>query len=293
MQTGLDKVLNSLALTAIENGDSQSAIKLFTGYGTDDSGDRIYGGQVMAQAISAAQQSCDSEFKLHSMHSSFLRQGALDKIITYSVDPVRDGRSFLTRNVTALQDNNDGIARPIFSATLSFQKDETGPSHAVAMPEAPAAESLANEEQRIGKFFTQTGLSNDYDWPIDVRFVEPVDLANPQARPPRALVWVKAKGTLLSDDTVHKQMFAYASDNPILLPAFYPHGITPFTPNVMAATLSHSIWIHQAFNADDWLLFDIESDFTGGGRGMGKAKVFDKDGRLVASAIQEGLVRKK
>lgn len=291
MRTGLQNILNSLRLEPVITTGNDDTIAQFTGSGSDDSGDRIYGGQVMAQAISAAQQTVDPDFKLHSMHSSFLRQGALDKTITYEVNSVRNGRSFLTRNIVALQQSVKGIERPIFSATLSFHINEGGPSHTAVMPTAPKPENLVSEKQRIAEFFTQIGRDADYDWPIDVRFVDPPNLANPTARPPHALVWIKTTDKLPDDDTIQRQMFAYASDNPILLPAFYPHSITPFTPGVMAATLSHSIWIHQPFRIDDWLLFEVDSDFTGGGRGMGRAKVFDSQGRLVASAVQEGLVR--
>lgn len=288
MTTGLENILQSLTLNRL---DSDGTVTRFTGSGSDDSGDRIYGGQVMAQAMSAAQQTVDPAYQLHAMHSSFLRQGALDRVITYEVDAVRDGRSFLTRNIVALQQNDSGVARPIFSATLSFHKHENGPQHAVPMPDAPAADTLISEKQRIADFFDRIGRSSDYDWPIDVRIVDPIDLEDPQPRAPRSLSWIKTTHALPDDDAIHRQMFAYASDNPILLPAFYPHGITPFSPNVMAATLSHSIWIHRPLKIDQWLLFEVDSDITGNGRGMGRARVFNTDGELVASAVQEGLVR--
>ena len=174
MATGLENILQSLTLNRL---DSDGTVTRFTGSGSDDSGDRIYGGQVMAQAMSAAQQTVDPAYQLHAMHSSFLRQGALDRVITYEVDAVRDGRSFLTRNIVALQQNDSGVARPIFSATLSFHKHENGPQHAVPMPDAPAPDTLISEKQRIADFFDRIGRSSDYDWPIDVRIVDPIDLA--------------------------------------------------------------------------------------------------------------------
>lgn len=293
MQTGLEKILSSLQLEQCDSTTSSATLSNFIGYGSDDSGERIYGGQVMAQAMSAAQQTVAPAFKLHAMHSSFLRQGALDKAVRYEVDAVRDGRSFITRNIVAFQAGNNGNERPIFSATLSFHKQENGPTHSATMPDVPPAESLTSEKQRISELFKSLGRDSNYEWPIDVRYVNPVDLANPTSAPPRALVWLKTAHALPDNDATHRQMFVYASDNPILMPAFYPHGINPFTPGVMAATLSHSIWIHQAPRIDDWLLFEIDSDFTGSGRGMGRAKVFNRNGVLVASAVQEGLVRQR
>ena len=286
MPKGLQGIIDSLALEGLDS--PSETLTRFTGLCNDDSGERIYGGQVMAQAMSAGQQTVTKPYVLHSMHSTFLRQGAIGVPLTYCVEAMRNGRSFLSRQVVVEQNK-----KIIFTATLSFQKPEHGVSHAATMPDAPNPESLIRESHRINDFLASKGINNQYEWPIDIRFVNPPAIIDPQPQPPRLLAWIKTTAALPDNDNLQRQMFAYASDNPILMPAFFPHCINPFTPNVMAATLSHSIWIHQSLKIDDWLLFEVDSDFTGGGRGMGRAKVFNTEGHLVASAVQEGLVRQR
>ena len=286
MPKGLQGIIDSLALERLDS--PSETLTRFTGLCDDDNGERIYGGQVMAQAMSAGQQTVAKPYVLHSMHSTFLRQGAIGVPLTYCVEAMRNGRSFLSRQVVVEQNN-----KIIFTATLSFQKPEHGVSHAAAMPDAPNHESLIKESHRINDFLASKGINHQYDWPIDIRFVNPPAIIDPQPQSPRLLAWIKTTAALPDNDNLQRQMFAYASDNPILMPAFFPHCINPFTPNVMAATLSHSIWIHQSLKIGDWLLFEVDSDFTGGGRGMGRAKVFNTEGQLVASAVQEGLVRQR
>ncbi len=286
MPKGLQGIIDSLALERLDS--PSETLTQFTGLCNDDSGERIYGGQVMAQAISAGQQTVAKPYVLHSMHSTFLRQGAIGVPLTYCVEEMRNGRSFLSRQVVVEQNN-----KIIFTATLSFQKPEHGVSHAATIPDAPNPESLIKESHRINDFLAGKGINNQYEWPIDIRFVNPPAIIDPQPQPPRLLAWVKTTAVLPDNDNLQRQMFAYASDNPILMPAFFPHCINPFTPDVMAATLNHSIWIHESLKIDDWLLFEVDSDFTGGGGGMGRAKVFNTKGQLVASAVQEGLVRQR
>lgn len=289
MHQGLTDLLHSLTLNKIElTVTSEPSMQSFTGYATDDSGDRIYGGQVMAQALSATQQTVTGDAEMHAMHCYFLRMGDIAVPIEYRVETVRNGRSFSTRNVVAMQHN-----KTIFQASVSFQIPEQGVSHQALMPNVTAPEKLLSEQTRIDEFFEASTRKNQYGWPIDIRYVDPVDLNNPIEKKPTERVWIKASDTLPENTSyaTHQQLLAYASDNPILMPAFNPHALTPMQPDVIAVTLNHSLWIHQPFRADEWLLFDVKSDFAGGGRGMGRAKIFSRDGKLVASAMQEGLVR--
>ncbi len=285
MADGITQLLNSLQLQLTADSGEQAS---YSGRGSDDSGGRIYGGQVLAQALAAMQNTTDEALLAHSVHAYFLRPGELNTDIEYRVDKLRDGRSFSTRAVTALQNGT-----VIFTASSSFQRPEQGLEHAIDMPATIGPENLVNEQQRIAELFAKRDRSNDYTWPIDIRYVDPPDLEHPSPRPPRQLVWVRARGKLPPAQTVHQQLLAYASDNPILVPAFNPHGLGPLAENVIAATISHSLWLHRPCQVDEWLLFDVSSDITTSGRGMGQARIFNRAGELVASAVQEGLVRRR
>ena len=283
MTDGITQLLQSLQLQTLEDN---AQLARYSGRASDDSGNRIYGGQVLAQALAAMQDTAEQALIAHSMHAYFLRPGDPHTDVEYRVDKLRDGRSFSTRSVTASQHG-----KVIFSATGSFQRPEQGLEHSIEMPAAAAPEQLVNEERRIDALFEKRGISNDYSWPIDIRYVDPPDLERPGPRPARELVWVKATGVLPSSQAVHQQVLAYASDNPILVPAFNPHGLGPLAEDVIATTISHSLWLHRPARADEWLLFDVNSDTTMSGRGMGQARIFSRDDQLVASAVQEGLVR--
>ena len=254
----------------------------FQGHASDDSGGRIYGGQVMAQALSASQQTVAQALTVHSMHVYFLRQGDPAKAVVYQVEPVRDGRSYCTRIVRALQDQ-----QIIFTATLSFQKTEQGLNYQSAMPKVPRPETLISDRDIYARFLPDS----DYGWPVEFVQVEPVDFDAPKVCPPRSYTWFKAASPLPDDPLLHQQLLAYASDNPILTTALRPHGITHFTPQVMIGSLDHALWFHQPCRVDQWLLFEAESDFSGGGRAMSRGKIYDQAGQLVASAAQEGVLR--
>lgn len=176
-------------------------------------------------------------------------------------------------------------------ATLSFHVDESGFSHAAEMPAAPLPNTLMSDQDRITQFFEKRGITHDYGWPIDVRYVAPMDLENPHVKPSSELAWVKANGAIPDLANLHTQLLAYASDNPISSPAFNPHGRSPFLADVQGATLSHALWFHRPVRIDDWLLFDLRSDITFGGRGLCEAKIFNRAGHLVATATQEILMR--
>ena len=294
MHAGLNHLLNTLKLTPVELSATSTTLIDFqyTGQAHDDSGERLFGGQVMAQAVSAGYLSLKQDprltedYWLHSIHSNFLRPGIIGETLTFNVRVLRNGRSYLARSVEVLQRD-----KTILIAQLSFHKHEEGLSQSCPMPDAPDPESLVSEQQRIAAYFKQQGRESNYGWPIDIRHVTPPEFEQTAPRPARDLVWMKAADAVDRDIETHHQLLVYASDNPIMLPAFHPFGITPLMPTVSAATLLHTLWIHKASRFDQWHLFDISSDITFGGRGMGRAKIFNPSGELVASAVQEGVTR--
>ncbi|MFK8019370.1 MAG: acyl-CoA thioesterase [Pseudomonadales bacterium] len=281
----LPDILESFTLERTFESESQA---IFAGLAADSTGERVYGGQLMAQALSAVQQTVDSRFVVHSMQSNFYRPCFPDATVEYSVDILRTGRSFATRSVLLKQ--ND---KPIFNATFSLHTEEQGFEHSTDMPAAPDPNTLINDEIRVNAHFEKQGIKHSYAWPIDVRFVEPAELESPEVKPPYDLVWVKANGPLPNEATIHTQMLAYASDNPISSPAFNIHGENPFVPGVQSVTLSHALWFHRPVRMDEWVLFELNSDITYGGRGLCHARVFAQSGELVASAVQEIVMRKR
>ncbi len=255
---------------------------LFKGDPRRDSVDHVYGGLVMSQAVSAAQQSVEQCFILHSVHAYFLRPGDANLPIIYQVELVRDGRSFVSRKIVAKQNG-----QVIFDCAMSFQREEQGLSHQASMPAVPPPESLASDKE----LFEVLRPGNAYGWPIEFRQADPMSFRDPQPKEPRALIWFKTADRIADDVNLHQQLLAYASDNPILMTALRPHGLIPFSPGLKTATINHSLWFHRSFRVDEWLLYDIESDFVGGGRGFSRGKIFNQQGELVASAAQEGLTR--
>ena len=274
---GFAQLLNSLALQPIDDD-------CFSGVGNVDSGGRVYGGQVLAQAVIAAYHSVGGGQFMHVLQSSFLLPGDLQAPLEYRVTRLRDGRSFCARRVDAWQHGSI-----IFTANVSFHVAELGPAHGDTMPQVPQPEALVDERERIAALFPD----NPYAWPVEYRHIAPMSLVEPTCLPPRAQVWFRAADAVPGSRALHDAVFAYASDNPIMLPALNAHGITPFMPDVMLATLNHAIWFHGPIAMDDWSLFDGHSDFTGGGRGMGRGRVFSRDGVLRASVMQEGLLRSR
>jgi acyl-CoA thioesterase-2 len=276
MNPSLTELINDNALEKLD-------VYLFRGKASHDSGGRIYGGQVMAQAISAAQQSVDGGFILHSFHSYFLRPGDPSLPVIYEVDPIRDGRSFVTRRIVAKQKG-----RAIFNCSTSFQLPEEGLDHQADMPKVLGPDQLATDEELYKVIFPDS----DYGWPVEFRQVDPVDLVNPSPKSAVSYTWFKTADKIDDNIFLHQQLLAYASDNPILLTAFRPHGYTAFTPGLMSATLDHALWFHRPFRVDEWLLFETHSDSVCGSRGISRGKIFNQQGDMVASAIQEGLMRK-
>lgn len=259
-------------------------INLYTGRAAHNSGGRIYGGQVLAQALSAAQRTVPDAFTLHSLHSYFLRMGDPNRPVVYEVDPIRDGRSFSTRRVVARQ-----YGKAIFSAALSFQVHEEGFEHARSMPAVPGPESLLSDQERYRDFFK----GSDYGWPLEFRQVDPQPLENPAASPAVSHTWFKTVENIGDDLASHQQMLAYASDNPILITALRPHGVSHLDPAVMVVTLDHALWFYQPFRVDDWLLYEVQSDVAGHGRALSRGRIYNRAGHLVAAVTQEGLLRSR
>jgi len=286
MPTVLDELVSLLALERIEEN-------LFRGQSQDLGWGTVFGGQVLGQALSAATQTVPADRHAHSLHAYFLRPGDVSRPIVYDVDRIRDGSSFTTRRVVAIQKGE-----AIFNLAASFQNDETGFEHHDPMPEAPDPESLPTEQerlapfaQRLPRFLRDRALSQR---PFEIRPVSDADdpvLPAPHA--PRRLVWIKTVDRLPDDPRLHRALLAYASDYSFLTTALLPHGVTWLTPGMQVASLDHVMWFHHPFRCDEWLLHAIDSPAARGARGLVRGQVFARDGRLVASTSQEGLIRQR
>ncbi|MDB4967024.1 MAG: tesB [Myxococcales bacterium] len=281
----LDELVTQLALERIEEN-------LFRGQSQDLGWGTVFGGQVLGQALSAAVQTVPSERHVHSLHAYFLRPGDVHKPIVYDVDRIRDGGSFTTRRVVAIQSGH-----AIFNLAASFQKSEPGLEHQDEMPEAPAPESLETE-QEISKRLTRlpafVRARAEAERPFEMRPVDPGD--DPLAPPPqpaRRMVWLRTIGRLPDDPALHHYLLAYASDYSFVTTSLLPHGVTWLTPGMQIASLDHVMWFHQPFRVDEWLLHVMDSPAAHGARGLVRGRLFTRDGRLVASTAQEGLIRRR
>ncbi len=263
---------------------------LFRGQSRDIGTKYVFGGQVLGQALSAAQQTVDDSRHVHSIHAYFLRAGDVEHPIVYDVDRSRDGKSFSVRRVTAIQHG-----QPIFVFASSFQEAEPGNEHQLSMPEvpqpediepvaAPAPEQLAQLPPKAQRWLTRMG-------PFEIRPVYPRDEFKPPKRPPFQQVWFRLNGEVGDAPTLHQSLLAYASDFHLLGTATFPHGISYYQPNVQMASLDHAMWFHRPFRADDWLLYSLDSPSAQGARGLSRGLIYSRDGRLVASTAQEGLIR--
>jgi len=253
---------------------------------------RIFGGQVLAQALVAATHTVEEERTLHSMHGYFILAGDLDLPVVYFVDRLRDGGSFTTRRVTGIQHGH-----AIFTMSASFHRPEPGLEHGTEMPDVPDPETLRPELEIIREradeipaplrpFWTQ-------DRPLDFRSVDGADPFDMAARAPRRSYWMRAIGPVDDNPVHHQALVAYASDYGLLGAALQPHGVTLRDPRMMAASLDHAIWFHRPFRMDDWILYVAESPAAGGARGFTRGTFYTRSGELVASVAQEGLVRLK
>ena len=280
----LDELVKLLALEKIEEN-------LFRGQSQDLGWGTVFGGQVLGQALSAAVQTVPPDRAIHSLHAYFLRPGDVHRPIVYDVDRIRDGSSFTTRRVVAIQNG-----KAIFNMSASFQKHEPGFEHQDAMPDVPAPEALKTEQQLVAEskrnlpeLFRQRATA---ERPFEMRPVQPpTDPFAPQKVAPARAVWLKTVDRLPDDPTLHPYLLAYASDHGFIGTALLPHGVTWLTPGMQIASLDHVMWFHQPFRVDEWLLHVMDSPAAHGARGLVRGRVFTRDGRLVASTAQEGLIR--
>lgn len=283
MSYRLEDLLALLDLEEIEQN-------IFRGRSRDIGSGSVFGGQVLAQALVAAGRTVEAERVAHSLHGYFILPGDVSAPIVYFVDRLRDGRSFATRRVTAIQHG-----RAIFNMAASFQVEEEGAEHQAEMPEVPGPEELPRELDRIRAVAERIPepLRAIYtqERPIDFRAVDPVDPFRPEKRPPRKHVWLRAEGTLPDEVLQHQSVLAYASDYGLLGTALLPHGLSFQQPRLQAATLDHALWFHRPFRADEWLLYSTDSPSAANARGFTRGSIYTRDGRLVASVAQEGLMR--
>ncbi len=265
---------------------------IYRGENRDIGTGRLYGGQVLAQALVAAQRTVDPDRPAHSMHGYFILAGDLTVPVVYFVDRLRDGGSFTTRRVTAIQHGN-----AIFNLSASFHRPEEGMEHQVDMPDVPAPEELPPELEVIREHAARIPESLrpilTQDRPLDFRLIDPGDPFDPSPRPPRRSLWVRTVGDLGDDLLAHQAVLAYASDYGLLGAALNPHGVGFRDPDVLVASLDHSVWFHRPFRIDDWLLYVSESPVSAGARGFARGTFFTRDGRLVASTAQEGMIRRR
>ncbi|MFN3581858.1 MAG: acyl-CoA thioesterase II [Pseudomonas sp.] len=280
----LDDLVSLLALEKIEEN-------LFRGLSQDLGFKQLFGGQVLGQSLSAASQTVDAERHVHSVHGYFLRPGDASLPIIYQVDPLRDGGSFTTRRVQAIQKG-----KPIFTMISSFQGDEEGYAHQAQMPDVAGPEDLRNETELTRDY--QHLLSEQVrekilvDKPIEIRPVELFNPFKPQSAEPVRHMWFRADGRLPDDPQLHRYLLAYASDFHLLGTAMLPHAVSSWTPGMQVASLDHSIWYHQPLRMDDWLLYAMDSPSASGSRGLSRGQIFNREGVLVASITQESLMRK-
>ena len=255
---------------------------------------RIYGGQVIAQAYLAANSTIEEDNKhLHSLHAYFLRPGIKKQPVLYSVDPIRNGRSFSTRTVKAIQNNET-----IFSMSLSFQKDEKGLSHSIDMPNVPSPDELKDEiELRQDHIDLVPKELREYflkEREYSMKPVEWQDVFKPKKMPPSRNLWIKPNGKVPKNREIQNAFLAYVSDAGILAAALFPHGVTYMSPDLMIASLDHTMWFHKPdFIFDDWILYSMDSPYSGNSRGLGRGTFFTKEGEVIASVTQEGLLRTK
>ncbi|WP_166423025.1 acyl-CoA thioesterase domain-containing protein [Paraglaciecola sp. 20A4] len=279
------KLVDLLTLEKIEEG-------LFRGQSWDLGFRALFGGQVMGQAIAAAQLTLPEGRVAHSFHAYFLLPGDAKKPVVFDVQTVRDGRSFSTRRIKAIQNG-----RSIFYMTASFQQPEPGLEHQFAvMPDVPSPESLPRDtmfdEVAPESMSTRMREALGYHKPIDMRSVQQFDSASSGIHEPKRYIWMKAEEVLHGNVHLNQAMLSYASDYHFLSTATQPHDVSVRDKNLIMATIDHAVWFHHPFDFDDWLLYCAESPFSGGARGLVRGQFFNRQGKLVASTMQEGLMRK-
>lgn len=281
----LQDLVNLLDLETLET-------HLFRGQSRDLGGKSVFGGQVIGQALVAANRTINSG-EAHSLHAYFLRPGDMTRPIVYEVDRVRDGRTFTTRRVQAIQNG-----QPILSMMASFQNPEQGLEHQVTMPTVPPPEKLTSLRDLNDQWIQQAGDVSDRvfhtltrELAIEFKPVAPWNPLAADVQQPSQQIWFRAAGKLPDDQMLHRCVLAYASDFNLLSTALRPHGQGWFDEHMVVASIDHAIWFHRKVRVDDWLLYSMDSPTSQGARGMSRGLIFDRSGQLVASVAQENLMR--
>jgi acyl-CoA thioesterase-2 len=284
-QGALDALLATLDLERLEDN-------LFLGARGNEGWQRVFGGQVLGQALIAAARTVDADRSVHSLHGYFLLAGDPSRPIVYDVERIRDGGSFTTRRVKAIQHG-----RPIFSMSSSFHKTEPGFDHQSEMPKVPPPEELPNPKDLIAGLIDALPQSMRSYWsrerPIDMRVVDVSRYLTRDKKVPLQHIWIRANGKLPDDPAIHQAVLAYASDFTLLDTALIAHGKLLFDADVQLASLDHALWYHRPFRADEWLLYVQDSPSAYGARGFCRGSIFTREGTLIASVVQEGLMRQR
>ena len=284
MAFSIDDLRTLLDLEYIEHN-------IFRARSVDIGSGSVFGGQALAQSLVAAHRTLDDQERAaHSMHGYFILPGDVDAPIVYEVDRLRDGRTFATRRIVAIQHG-----RAIFNMAVSFQSVERGPEHQGGMPDVPPPTQVPRERDLLKQVESRipSAMRRFYlrERPIEFRPINPVNPFDPKEEAPQRSLWLRARGTLNDDALLHQSVLAYASDYGLLGTALRPHALSFLQPNLQAATLDHALWFHRSFRVDDWLLYTMDSPSASGARGFTRGQIFTQDGTLVASVAQEGLMR--
>jgi acyl-CoA thioesterase-2 len=280
MDAALADLLTVLNLERLEDN-------LYRGMSRDIGNPQVFGGQVLGQALMAATGTIQDRV-VHSLHAYFLRGGDFNLPIVYEVDRSRDGASFSSRRVVAIQNGQQ-----IFHMSASFQMPEEGLDHQLRMPDVPAPESLPKRSDWINSPLLTDRQRRFFDRvrPFDIRPVDMEKLLNGQPKEPQLHVWFRAADVLPDGEALHRGLLAYVSDYYLLMTATLPHGVPFPSSNIRFASIDHAMWFHRSVRVDDWLLYSIDSPSSSGSRGLSRGSIFSRDGRLVASTAQEGLMR--
>jgi acyl-CoA thioesterase II len=285
----MNRILQDLVnLLDLENLE----VNLFRGQSRDLGGKSVFGGQVIGQALVSASRTIQAGVP-HSLHAYFLRPGDMSLPIVYEVDRVRDGRTFTTRRVQAIQNG-----QPILTMIVSFQREEAGLEHQQSMPDVPPPEKLRNSRdlhdewlQSVPEVSDRIFHSLTRELAIEFKPVEPWNPLKPEVRPPQQHIWFRAAGKLPDNPMLHRCVLAYASDFNLLSTAVRPHGRTWYSENMVIASIDHALWFHRDVRVDDWLLYSMDAPTAQGARGLSRGLIYDRKGRLVASVAQENLMR--
>ena len=278
----LDDLIKVMTLERLE-------MDLFRGQSRDIGSPQVFGGQVLGQALVAATATVEDR-TVHSLHAYFLRRGDFNSPIVYEVDRALDGKHFSSRRVVAIQHG-----RQIFNMSASFQLPETGLDHQISMPDVPLPETLPDVESHYRGIADQLPAAVrrilEQKRPFEFRPVQPPDPLRQAKSAPLKHIWFRAVDKVADNEALHRCLLAYVSDFHLLDTALRPHGVSMISPQLNIASIDHAMWFHRSVRVDDWLLYSIDSPSASGARGFTRGSVFSRDGRLVASAAQEGLIR--